>query len=512
MADLPDVVLSKIFDFISIPERSRVRSTCKRWKFVIETYNSTQSLCICYDHRPFKPKWCFSNLKVTQNEMVNLKSNSEKVVHVIFRLEFFRNLQKVHLYYIQEKLDLFLEAMSHLTRLKLLKVKERAIKFKTLSSSSLEKLHLKCHYFDSFELNTPNLNSLILRNEHSKLRRENVPISIRFPLTIKYLQCEQFYQNLSQLKNLSTLVCKGITFTFRLEDFRSLKRLEIWPRQSELWLARRIQQEKKLLNRNDLELIVSGFQISGLEREQLVSCRMIGGDIELTRSYLELIQRNGLKFYGCSPWKIKLNLDTLLQLGTWNFQLGIPNEFFVHFPKLNRIFLREPPEVLSRFGNRRDSHLIEFIRRSNTAHLGLLSNLTQEFIDQLTGVESIKILYIKLPENFNFECILNLKNLEVLFIAANSIKFEFIFKMLNKFSLQWKNFRRFHCGAISHLSDVGIWDLKQTEDQSVDGCPFFLYATCKSQELVNRNCQDVDELVIELKKVRENKLSQGFLI
>ena len=502
MADLPDVVLSKIFGLLSISERLRVRSTCKSWKFVIETYNSPQSLCIYHIYSPYKPKWCFSDLEVTKDEMVNLNHNSEIICN--FQTGFFRNLQKVYLYHIGEKINLLLEAMSYLTKLRLLKIKEGILKLKTLSSSSLERLQLKCVYFDSFELNTSNLSSLILCAERP---REDIPLLIRFPLTIKYLECVQFNRNLSELKNLKTLVCQRIACDFRLEDFKSLTKLEIWPTESQLPMARRIQQERMLLKRKDLELIVSGFKVSGLEKGDLFSCTISLGTLELSQEYLELVKRNCSNFFGCAPWKTKLELATFVQHAGG----GIPDDFFVHFPKLNCIFNLEPFQL----GNSGVSHLIELLKRSNTTtfKLQLFSmNLTQEFYDNLVRVESMRKLIINFPQhlNFSFDCLLNLKNLKLLWIGANSIEFEFICKMVK----QWEEVFHFHFGSHTpapfHL-DISVQ--KRSEFQNVVGCPFSLYVTYKKDAVsVSEDCRDVNELVIELKKLRENKFIRSFFV
>lgn len=204
----------------------------------------------------------------------------------------------------------------------------------------------------------------------------------------------QFNRNLSQLKNLKTLVCQRIVFDFRLEDFKSFTKLEIWPTEPQLAMAKRIQQERRLLNRKDLELIVSGFRVSGSRvsgsKEELVSCKLSSSNfsmvLELTQAYLELVKSNGSKFSGCAPWKTKLQLATLVRHADGK----ISNEFFVHFPKLHTISHGELFQLGEPFQleNTEASHLIELLKRSNTTRLQLFSmNLTQEFYDQLTCVD-----------------------------------------------------------------------------------------------------------------------------
>ena len=53
-------------------------------------------------------------------------------------------------------------------------------------------------------------------------------MNFRLPLNVKYLECQSFTTNLNQLENLMMLNCMDIVSDFSLNNFRSLKRLEIW--------------------------------------------------------------------------------------------------------------------------------------------------------------------------------------------------------------------------------------------------------------------------------------------
>ena len=96
-------------------------------------------------------------------------------------------------------------------------------------------------------------------------------------------------------------------FDFQLNDFESLKRLEICPTKCELEKVKRIQEERNNLNRTTLELIISGF------KEELVGFEMGFNCIRLTPDYLAEIQKNRLKFVGFAPWKVQLELKDLIQ-------------------------------------------------------------------------------------------------------------------------------------------------------------------------------------------------------
>lgn len=119
------------------------------------------------------------------------------------------------------------------------------------------------------------------------------------------------------------------TFDFRLNDFPTLKRLEVWPTEQQLWSVKRIQEERDHLNRTSLEMIVSGF------RELLVSCERDLGDLCLTPGFLEQIEKNRSKFVGCFPWEACLDLTILA-----NHSNTISNDsfnLFEHFTNVRAI-------------------------------------------------------------------------------------------------------------------------------------------------------------------------------
>ena len=212
MADLPVLVLSSIFDFLSIPEKLKVRSACKTWKYVIDTFSTPQSVCIYSVFRPYNKTWCFSNQRIAKKEMLRLNFNRDAVRRLEMNAAFFQNLQKVYLSETGDT-DCFLLEVSQLPRLKVLMLEEYTIAPATLSSSSLEKLFIECYEFGGIELDTPNLNSFALQGANCR-DRPDCPVVFRFPLRVKHLECPQFTSNLSGLKNLETLVCEEIKFNF----------------------------------------------------------------------------------------------------------------------------------------------------------------------------------------------------------------------------------------------------------------------------------------------------------
>lgn len=300
MADLPVLALQKIFDFLSIQEKARLRSTCKTWKLVIETFNLPQSLNIHSLPFPRNQRWCFSNRMVTEDEIHYLAFKGDSNRMFSLRIEFFRNLRNLHLYHVLnfvDELEPFLEELNELPKLKVLMISEGNEPIKRLSLSNIEKLSLSCPH--AIELDTPNLNSLVYWNS-SNWEKE---IKFRFPLKVKHLECLNFTSALSQLKNLETLLCQRIPPDFNLKNFKSLKRLEIWPTEEQLPQMRLVQEQRNRLNRNGMpELVFSGL------KEEPVSCarerQLRSNVLFLTPAYLETVEKESLQTCWKSTWSL----------------------------------------------------------------------------------------------------------------------------------------------------------------------------------------------------------------
>lgn len=502
MADLPLVVLAKIFDFLSIPERLRMRQICKQWKFVIDDFNPIQSVCIVYSEFPCNERWCFSNQIVSGNEVHYLKRGlNDRSIDL--RMQFFRNLQKVYLFYTEENVNMFLKEINQLTRLKVLMVEESKIGLRTLESTSLEKLSLYCHGLDSIELNTPNLTSLVLRN--SKKR----PVTFVFPLSIEHLKCVSLTSDMSQLKNLKTLVCDEITFDFRLSDFKCLTKLEIWPDERQLEVVEQIREQRNRLERTALQLVVSGFE--GLKK--LVSCeRGEHNDYQrLTTGYLKQIERYRSNFVGCSAWRAKLEVNTLLQ----NLD-RIPNELFEHFPGVDLIdppFEQHAPDTLQENATR----LMEIIKMSNTRYWCFRQDI--QFLHQLARVESLKHLGIRAKriKNFEFSCLFNLKNLQTILIGAESIPVEFIcnavrqLRFLSYFTLRvpCPPYEFFMC-----IYGVGLVNLVRAQEAFER--PFYMHYRLTKERVeilsYSEEFKDVNDLVLEIQKIKENEIIKKLFV
>lgn len=149
---------------------------------------------------------------------------------------------------------------------------------------------------------------------------------------------------MNQLKSLKSIVCLQIMWmNFKLENFKFLKRLEIWSRDEEqLELVPQIRKERDTSKRS-VKLIVCGFEkiLVICEREQ--NCYYL----ELSSGYLEQIANNLSKFVAYAPWETYLNSDVFHR-----YAERIPIELIAeHFPNIHYTI------VNSRFHWRVECHL-----------------------------------------------------------------------------------------------------------------------------------------------------------
>ena len=510
MADLPIVVLREIFDFLTIPERLRVRSTCKTWKFVIETFKSPKSLCIYSTSYPYNEKWCFSNEKVAENEMFYLKYHYEAHRRFSLQMRFFRNLERVYLYSTKEKADLFLAEVHQLTQLKVLMI-EGNVQFKTLRSSSIEKLSLRTIYHSiELELETPNLNSIVMQSMLSK----NDPLVIfRFPSKVKHLECLRFNEKLSQLKNLETLVCQEITFDFQLSEFESLKRLEIWPTDHQLPMVVRIQQERNRLKRNDLELIVSGF------REELISCERDRSCLNVTTAYLQQMERNRTKLVGPAPWCASLDIDTFIRHPdrfTDELFEHFPNVIYTHGYSIRRLMYNQPHNRTEDQGTF-ESRLIEILQKIKPRELELIGlDLTERFFDQIASLESIKRLTLEISlKNFNFHCLLSLRNLEFLRIhrvQTEIFSIDFLCELVKRQKFLY--IAQFSVGSLVIFMEFEIRRVNFTPEQLYT--PFCLYYDYahgqeRRKKFVTR-FSNADEMAVGIRRMSQDEQIQQYFV
>ena len=523
--DLPDLPQREIFSFLSIPERLRTRLVCKDWKFMIETLHLPQRLCIYSTGCPKGDEWLDCNGKrVSDDELLQLKFNFKLTFVPTWglRTKFFPNLLCLYLYEIPDKkLELFLKQTNQLAQMKVLMIYGEQISVaKRLSSSSLESLSMK--YLDDvgrLELDTPNLSSLVLWFWSIWPNKE---LYFHFPTTIKRLECTEFNMQMNQLRSLEILVCLQIVWKdFKLEYFKSLKRLEIWPcNRKHLELVQQIQEEQNASKRT-MQLIVCGFE------ELLVICEREheNNHLNLSEDYLEQIENNLSKFVGYAPWAVSLDIGVLHRYAD-----RIPVQLIAeHFPNINLItaddqsFALESPIAPSR--------LIELLRRSRPRELRIKMRikmkLTREFYVQLASLDFIKslTLYTRLPSENEFEivvedehrelfefdhfdCLTDLKNLESIhLINCAKISADFMKKMVRLPFFSSFEFRIFEEFSIE-ISFSQYGDYIETH-----GPIYFAYKLDYYRySRVEKRIKEVEELIAEIWQMEEIELIQPYLV
>ena len=523
MVNLPETVLKEVFDFLGIRERWRVRSTCKKWKFVVDTRCHPRSVCIYSTSYPYNERWCFSDQRVVEDEMIYLKFHLKANRLFDLRMEFFRNLQKVYLYHLMEKMDLFLEEASQLTRLEVLMIEESSFPSRTLSSLSLKKLSLKVYDLGGFQLNTPNLSSLILWNSH--FQHSDPPVlEFGFPLKVKHLECIEFTRNLGiQLKNLETLVCVEIPFDFRLNEFKFLTRTELWS----FAAFRTVANEKRRLNRMNLQVLASGFDwetVAGesLEIQEKFFCRTTmtfeKGKLALNSSFLEKADRNQWNLAGSIPCSFDLfNLEPESLI---SFASRIPRVFFDKF-RIDRIYY-SLNSLNSSLNQIDQSALVELAEKCcpSTYSVARYRLMSRGEIEQLSRIQSIKRFHGSCDIESAY-CLLNLKNLEDLQIYSPKISIDFICKLFEELKFFYALYFQSPESTGLHLH-INFYNYRQ-EGREADGIAAeTLYSinyhygpvSLTSDTGIKKDVdfKDLDELIKGVKGLREDNIVKSFFV
>lgn len=241
MDELPILVVQEIVSYLSLKDRLKCRLVSKHWKFAIETAAGPRSLCIYSRDYPVGLKWCFCGGEAICEDMTFYRAASDPEIFIDFysRIELFENLRKLCLYRI--KMDKFLKDLPLLKKLEVLMIiqfiytnGQTPLRIE-LKSSSLKKFLVKNRaqggqsVVDLIDFNTPNLSSLVFLHHHGSVDS----VKFRYPGKIKHLECVEFESSMSELTNLETLNCLKIVCPFKLTDFESLQKLELFPLKNE---------------------------------------------------------------------------------------------------------------------------------------------------------------------------------------------------------------------------------------------------------------------------------------
>lgn len=439
---LPILVIEKIFNFLTLSERLKCKLISKQWKLAIETSLGPQSLCISQRRSyPRKLKWCFSKQSVihdliySHEEFRNLKS----------RIDLFRDLQKLCFDHVE--MSEFMQDLPLLGRLKVLMIedyiiwKENQRDDKNLhprfDSISLEKLSFRFRNkpsFQSLDFDTPNLEKLIFWRDRLIEERHvtKFQINFQFPLKTRHLECIEFDSQLSVLKNLETLITQTITCPFSLEDYKSLRRLELFPREkNELDYIKVIIDEKITLKRDSLEITVCGF------RDILTTCKQKNDDtnmfympyislFNLNEHFLGQIAKHSKdKLVGHIPWQFNVDFKTYQKI----FK-DLPKNLFTKFHTISCITISD----LNRRSRQKtvfdQSDVLQLLIKANPREVRIVTILANRFTEKLGSIQSIEILDVRdRSENLDYDHFLKLKYLRSLKVFTEKLPIEFIFRV-----------------------------------------------------------------------------------
>ena len=170
---------------------------------------------------------------------------------------------------------------------------------------------------NSIDLNTPNLSSFVFcfKSRSKEIDPESVrPVEFRFPLKIRHLECVEFKPSMGELTNLETLNCEKIGSPFKLADFESLKRLELFPRtDEELNSVKEIIGQKEQLKRSSLEIIVCGFKDHLISHESEFAIQFSAAEAQLNDHFLDQIAGHPAHFVGRISWQFSLGFDPTVE-------------------------------------------------------------------------------------------------------------------------------------------------------------------------------------------------------
>lgn len=477
---LPLLVLQEIFRYLNWPERLKCKRVSKQWKFAIETA-CPPPLCIYTQAFPCKVKWCFSESEVLSEHAVYC--DPEKSPDFSTEIVLYRGLQK--LCFFRVGMNRFPRDLDMLSKLKVLmihhcwtaRVGGDVI---TLNLSSLERFSFKGYAFSFklFDFNTPNLNSLVVWDESPPNHSMRFKAKFRFPLKIRQLECIRFDSNLSVLRNLETLICQRIACPFTLEDFESLQRLELFPKEEELEYIRGIMKEKRRLRMDSLEIIICGFKdlLTWVEGQAALN------SFVLNEHYLREVANHPENLVGSIPWQIAL----------YDFQIfyrifkEIPEKFIKNIVNFGDIYI-EP----SRFIRKRKrkspnaAYVMQLLTQSNPTRVTIYHNFNLQFYEQLVSIQSIEDLNIdESYENLDYDIFLKLRNLNSLQIRTEKLPIEFIAKVFQLKFLRSFIFSYSRFFIIFGLCERNDYYSRDINIYTKNGCPHTLEHFASLEDLI----------------------------
>ena len=310
--DIP-LILSKIFSFLSLNERLRMRLVCKDWYDFINRFEQKTKLCAYEEGRPNKLQWSTVDACVRDS----IKINSSKMD--FSKDPFLKGLKRLFVFKVHTSL---LESLNSLTNLEELCIREfgrppRAQKYEmNLNLPNLKTLAIRFSVIWETILDTPKLESLEIYD------CEQMPLQIAHPDSIRSFNTNSpsYYSHLRfKFSNLRRLVLR-YSYRFRdelrefdLERFPKLQRIELYPDPSLLkaltpddflgnktvfGVVKRLEQQRSVLGRDDLLILVNGFSSDIDNSREIVSKSPLWVHIPAVELDLKVVWRDLDKMVG----------------------------------------------------------------------------------------------------------------------------------------------------------------------------------------------------------------------
>ena len=399
ISQLPDLALIEILSLISLSERVKLKSVCKRWNHLVEIMKQG-TLCVHGTQSPEAEFLAYKKPEPSRCHTIRVGS-ADAVPNLKSQL-----FQKVdYLYLLAIENPKFLSDLNYLIRLKELVICRQSFESLSLRLPNLSVLCLKYSYFKHLELDTETLTTFVFWGYFGAFL--SCSVHFQHPETLKMLEYENyvFKNELQEFTNLEHLI--GV------QRFDSSIDLRLLPKLKTLDLVPSVEGS-------------TNFQISsvvhGISQRPDVNIFSLG-----LKNHLFLVHRYRPKFVEMDH-NVLIHYDTrqnAIPFPIWLFpfekiaevfrkhpgeeisRIQIPKSFFRKVPYIASIFMQVTPTS--------DSHnLVDFLRKSRCPVL-LINEGHQEFLDQVSRLTSTSSLQIWCrPRNvpdLNFDFLTNMSSL-----------------------------------------------------------------------------------------------------
>lgn len=273
---LPWFVLEKIFSFLPVYERIRLRCVCKLWKEQIERVG--KHLCIYHSPYPVNRFWFYPNrmqvsdldkIKVRFGRSPTKSDHSHPDTEIGFP-KFPKSIQKLAIYSTQsdhchltltKSFKRLLNSLHQLNELSLDRVVLSStftkIKLQNLKVLTLNKIRIEDDSLLVLSLETPQLGSIFFHPLHEQ---SEFFIHLAFPEVVKSVRCFRFDETFKMCSNLEHLSFEKIWRPFDLlVRHPNLKLIEALPsNDADELCIEMLRSQMQLVRRRSLELVVSG--------------------------------------------------------------------------------------------------------------------------------------------------------------------------------------------------------------------------------------------------------------